>query len=228
MELSTAIAFGIIKAIFLILAGIAALALLVYLIRGILELPRLALEELNLFIEIFWGKIKTYPKLSIFFIIIFIILPVVSSLVTYISDADENTNPKQMQYGITVEDSAINKILAQSKLINEDCDVQELTDKQLGMEFAEGDNKYILVPSTCTNVGGNQNFNYVNLIELTKVGKLIIRDSVKIIGDLQSISVKNGLIAVKYLGFGKGDANCCPSNNVQDSYRIQAGKLVKK
>lgn len=227
MELSTEIAFGIIKAIFLIFAGLVGLVLLVFLVRGILKLPRLALEELNLFIEIIWGKIKTYPKLSIF-IGFWIPLAFISSLVRDDQDADKNIVPKQIQYGISIGDSAINKILAQSKLLNEECDAQELTDKNLGIEFADGDKKYILAPSTCINVGGNQNFNYVNLIELIKVDKLIIRDSVKIIGDLQSISVDSGLIVIKYLGFGKGDANCCPSNKISDNYHIQAGKLVKK
>jgi hypothetical protein len=78
------------------------------------------------------------------------------------------------------------------------------------------------------NAGGTGTFNYleavVNVLGTpTNVASQFLGDRVKI----NSVSITNGTIVVDMVTAGPGDALCCPTLHVVQTYQLQGAQLVK-
>lgn len=132
-----------------------------------------------------------------------------------------------IKVGINDSDELINRALSLYESINTQCP-QKVFNKNLGVSFEFNFKKYLLIESSCTPQDGNQNFDYLNLIEVDSIGNHTEVQAVNFYGRLDSINFQDGLININYAGYGVNDSKCCPSLSTNDRYEILDGRLVKK
>lgn len=158
---------------------------------------------------------------------IFILVMVYFSTFESGSKTTSKMIPVNVKSGQSLAAESVNLALSQYEPINKQC-TQELTNKHLHIAFEFNFKKYLIVESSCTPQGGNQNFDYINLIEIDSSGKFIERDAINFRGSLNSINIENGFINIRYAGYAANDPKCCPSLATIEKYKIFDNRLVKK
>lgn len=225
MELSTAIAIGIIKAIAMIAGGIFGIYVAIILIKTIFDYVFEFLGDLQDFAIYIWNKVKAHKLISLFLVLL------IMGKVIYNGVVDESAvvkkyYPVNVKYGISQADASVNLALSAHTEDAYDCKPQTIENKSQGLEFEYAYKKYMFVDSSCTPIDGNQNFNKVNLIEIDSFGRLVFKDAAPYYGDFQKINIENGYITLHYLGYAKDDAKCCPSLKSINQFEINNGELI--
>jgi hypothetical protein len=76
--------------------------------------------------------------------------------------------------------------------------------------------------------GGSGHFYYLFVL-LNKEGKLVQIEHPEWLGDrsvIQRVTINRGVLAVRFVTHRDSDPACCPTRQVENKYRVVAGKLV--
>ena len=76
--------------------------------------------------------------------------------------------------------------------------------------------------------GGSGRFYYLFVL-LNKGGKLVQIEHPEWLGDrsvIQRVTINRGVLAVRFITHKDEDPACCPTRQVENRYRVVAGKLV--
>lgn len=177
--------------------------------------------------EVVGALLKVFLFGALFLLSLFLVLMMYLTLTRDNSKPAKMMAPVNMTKGVNFSSESINLALSQYAPINKNCP-QKVFNPNMGIGFDFSHKKYILVESSCIPEGGNQDFNFINLMEVDAMGRLADKDARPIRGSLKSIDVEGGLINIRYLGYKDTDPKCCPSLPVVDKYEIQDGRLLAK